>query len=55
MVKIDEAPPRWEDPSCRFLAMTLKTERNALQESSVSSDILGDLFVAFNAVVLQKL
>ncbi|CAI8614162.1 unnamed protein product [Vicia faba] len=46
---IDEAPPRWEDPSCKFLAMTLKAERNELQESSVSSDILGDLFVAFNA------
>ncbi|CAL5193625.1 unnamed protein product [Lathyrus oleraceus] len=46
---IDEAPPKWEDPSCKFLAMTLKAERNEHQESSVSSDILGDLFVAFNA------
>ncbi|KAK7334815.1 hypothetical protein VNO80_26580 [Phaseolus coccineus] len=37
----DGAPPRWEDPSCKFLAMTLKTES--------SSDISGDLFIAFNA------
>jgi isoamylase len=46
---INKAPPRWEDPSCKFLAMTLKTEQNELQESSLSSDIIGDLFIAFNA------
>lgn len=46
---INKAPPRWEDLSCKFLAMTLKTEQNELQESSASSDILGDLFIAFNA------
>nr|KYP70678.1 hypothetical protein KK1_009906 [Cajanus cajan] len=45
----DGAPPRWEDPSCRFLAMTLKPEVTELIESSVSSDISGDLFIAFNA------
>lgn len=46
----DQAPPRWEDPSCKFLAMTLKAEEREFQESSsVSSDILGDLFIAFNA------
>ncbi|XP_004493650.1 isoamylase 2, chloroplastic [Cicer arietinum] len=46
---VDNAPPRWEDPSCKFLAMNLKAEKGELQESSVSSDILGDLFIVFNA------
>jgi len=45
----DGAPPRWEDPSCKFLAMTLKSEVVEFSESSVSSDISGDLFIAFNA------
>lgn len=45
----DLAPPRWEDPSCKLLAMTLKAEKMEFQESSVSSDISGDLFIAFNA------
>ncbi|WVZ07981.1 hypothetical protein V8G54_021327 [Vigna mungo] len=45
----DGAPPRWEDPSCKFLAMTLKAEVAKFPESSVSSDISGDLFIAFNA------
>ncbi|KAL2320923.1 hypothetical protein Fmac_029892 [Flemingia macrophylla] len=43
------APPRWEDPSCKFLAMILKAEITELTENSVSSDISGDLFIAFNA------
>ncbi|KAL9321905.1 hypothetical protein ACSQ67_009958 [Phaseolus vulgaris] len=42
----DGAPLRWEDPSCKFLAMTLKTES--------SSDISGDLFIAFNAADHQE-
>ncbi|XP_061341364.1 isoamylase 2, chloroplastic [Gastrolobium bilobum] len=45
----DQAPPRWEDPSCKFLAMTLKAEKLEFPESSVSSDISGDLFIAINA------
>lgn len=45
----DLAPPKWEDPSCKFLAMTLKAEKMEFPESSVSSDISGDLFIAFNA------
>ncbi|TKY62476.1 Isoamylase 2 [Spatholobus suberectus] len=45
----DGAPPRWEDPSCKFLAMTLKAEITEFLESSVSSDTFGDLFIAFNA------
>ncbi|RDX87666.1 Isoamylase 2, chloroplastic, partial [Mucuna pruriens] len=45
----DGAPPRWEDPSCKFLAMTLKAEVTEFAESSVSSDTSGDLFIAFNA------
>ncbi|KAL9331747.1 hypothetical protein ACSQ67_001357 [Phaseolus vulgaris] len=44
----DGAPPRWEDPSCKFLAMTLKSEVAVLSESSVSSDISGDIFIALN-------
>ncbi|KAG4928022.1 hypothetical protein JHK85_054508 [Glycine max] len=45
----DGDPPRWEDPSCKFLAMILKAEVTEFLESSVSSDISGDLFIAFNA------
>ncbi|KAI4332522.1 hypothetical protein L6164_017423 [Bauhinia variegata] len=45
----DQTPPRWEDPSCKFLAMTLKTERVEVAESTESSEIFGDLFIAFNA------
>lgn len=37
----DESP-RWDDPSSKFLAMTLKPEK------SDSSGIKGDLFIAFN-------
>ncbi|KDP21497.1 hypothetical protein JCGZ_21968 [Jatropha curcas] len=33
----DQSPPRWEDPSCKFLAMTLRTKSS------------GNLFMAFNA------
>ncbi|KAJ1433039.1 Immunoglobulin-like fold [Sesbania bispinosa] len=50
----DQAPPRWEDPNCKFLAMTLKAEEMAFSESSVSSDISGDLFIAFNAADHQE-
>ncbi|KAH7863389.1 hypothetical protein Vadar_016824 [Vaccinium darrowii] len=48
----DLSPPKWEDPSCRFLAMTLKVDREgndviSTDASSVES-VDGDLFVAFN-------
>ncbi|KAF5732744.1 isoamylase 2 chloroplastic [Tripterygium wilfordii] len=42
----DQSPPKWEDPSCRFLAMTLKADK---EESELSSHSKGDVFVAFNA------
>ncbi|KAF7804774.1 isoamylase 2, chloroplastic [Senna tora] len=46
----DLAPPKWDDPPCKFLAMSLKTERVDSLVSSESSDIsAGDLFIAFNA------
>ncbi|XP_077217716.1 debranching enzyme 1 [Tasmannia lanceolata] len=41
----DQSQPNWEDPSCKFLAMTLKTEKDEEQPSSDR----GDLFIAFNA------
>ncbi|XAR58522.1 Isoamylase [Bertholletia excelsa] len=40
---IDQSPPKWEDPSSKFLAMTLKVD-----DSGISS-VNGDLFLAFNA------
>ncbi|KAJ7008453.1 hypothetical protein NC653_007199 [Populus alba x Populus x berolinensis] len=42
-------PPRWEDPSCKFLAMTLKVDKPGSGLSSESSHVEGDMFIAFNA------
>lgn len=42
----DQSPPKWDDPSSKFLAMTLKADA-VFSQTSVS-DIGGDLFVAFN-------
>ena len=44
----DQSPPRWDDPSSKFLAMTLKAENMEGQLPSESSSIKGDLFIAFN-------
>ncbi|XP_052187699.1 isoamylase 2, chloroplastic [Diospyros lotus] len=47
---IDQSPPKWEDPSSRFLAMTLKVDKDGSDSSSELSALKGgDLFVAFNA------
>ncbi|XP_054814441.1 isoamylase 2, chloroplastic-like [Prosopis cineraria] len=46
----DLSPPKWDDPSCKFLAMTLKVERGSIPVSSETSNLsAGDLFMAFNA------
>ncbi|KAI9093318.1 hypothetical protein K1719_027332 [Acacia pycnantha] len=46
----DITPPKWDDPSCKFLAMTLKVERDPLLVSSETSNLsAGDVFMAFNA------
>lgn len=45
----DDSEPRWEDPSCKFLAMTLKADEEGSQLSSESSQPSGDLFIALNA------
>jgi isoamylase len=45
----DQSPPKWEDPSCRFLAMTLRADKVESPLSSESSHQRGDLFIAFNA------
>lgn len=46
----DQALPKWEDPSCKFLAMTLKAEKLEFPENSIiCDDGSGDLFIAFNA------
>ncbi|KAJ9187671.1 hypothetical protein P3X46_003098 [Hevea brasiliensis] len=45
----DQSPPRWEDWSCKFLAMTLKSDKAESKLSSESSNTKGDLFMAFNA------
>ncbi|WOL01804.1 isoamylase 2, chloroplastic-like [Canna indica] len=41
----NQAEPQWDDPTCKILAMALKSERNP--EMSSSSN--GDLFICFNA------
>ncbi|XP_075642601.1 isoamylase 2, chloroplastic [Castanea sativa] len=47
----DQSPPKWEDPSCRFLAMTLRADEveSPLNSESSSHVRRGDLFIAFNA------
>ncbi|KAF4363972.1 hypothetical protein F8388_000555 [Cannabis sativa] len=47
----DQSPPKWEEPTCKFLAMSLKVDEEKVknQTSSSSSSSKGDLFVAFNA------
>lgn len=45
----DQSPPRWEDPSCKFLAMTLKADKVESPLRSESTHLRGDLFIAFNA------
>ncbi|KAI3423209.1 Aamy domain-containing protein, partial [Psidium guajava] len=45
----NQSPPKWEDPSCKFLSMTLKTEKAESLSSSETSHGFGDLFIAFNA------
>ncbi|XP_042517141.1 isoamylase 2, chloroplastic [Macadamia integrifolia] len=45
----DQSQPRWEDPSSKFLSMTLKVDRDNSQFSSKASHIVGDLFIAFNS------
>lgn len=42
----DQSPPKWDGPSSKFLAMTLKADAEVSQ--TLVSDIVGDLFVAFN-------
>ncbi|PHU26272.1 Isoamylase 2, chloroplastic [Capsicum chinense] len=44
---IDQSPPKWDDPSSKFLAMTLKADAEVSQ--TPVSEIGGDLFVAFNS------
>ncbi|GLU07509.1 hypothetical protein SLE2022_244650 [Rubroshorea leprosula] len=43
------SPPGWENPSCKFLAMTLKADKPESESSSEGSEVMGDLFIAFNA------
>lgn len=45
----DMSPPRWDDPSTKFLAMELKAEKKGIPGSLESSIVRGDLYVAFNA------
>ncbi|XP_021281244.1 isoamylase 2, chloroplastic [Herrania umbratica] len=45
----DQSPPRWEDPSCKLLAMTLKADKEESQLSSEASQLKGDLLIAINA------
>ncbi|KAL8540967.1 hypothetical protein ACS0TY_002298 [Phlomoides rotata] len=42
----DQSPPKWDDPSCKFVAVTLKGDPVII---SGSPNMHGDLFVAFNS------
>lgn len=42
----DQLPPKWDDTSCKFLAVTLKTDPIII---SGSPNMHGNLFVAFNS------
>ncbi|RAL54371.1 hypothetical protein DM860_001499 [Cuscuta australis] len=44
----DQSLPRWNDPSNKFLAMTLKVRAEEVDESSSARDKPGHLFAAFN-------
>lgn len=44
----NQAPPMWEDPTCKFLAMMLKADASQTELSSESSRINGDIYIAFN-------
>ncbi|XVF21818.1 hypothetical protein REPUB_Repub12eG0122600 [Reevesia pubescens] len=44
-----QSPPVWEDPSCKFLAMTLKADKAESLLSSEASQLKGDLYIAINA------
>ncbi|KAM1646602.1 isoamylase 2, chloroplastic-like [Malus sylvestris] len=51
----DQSSPKWEDPSCKFLAMKLKPdEEEATEPGDVSPPIWGDLFVAFSAAARSE-
>ncbi|XP_059660525.1 isoamylase 2, chloroplastic [Cornus florida] len=45
----DQSPPRWDDPSSRFLSMTLKADKEESKLDADSSHLSGDLFIAVNA------
>lgn len=45
----DQSSPTWDDPTSKFLAMTLKANEVETQLSSKSSHTMGHLFIAFNA------
>ncbi|XP_026453931.1 isoamylase 2, chloroplastic-like [Papaver somniferum] len=44
-----QTQPRWEDPSSKFLALTVKANEDITNSSVESSHKAGDLFIAFNA------
>ncbi|KAL0910704.1 hypothetical protein M5K25_018785 [Dendrobium thyrsiflorum] len=45
------SPPKWEDPSCKFLAMKLKAEKDVKSGNSYN----GDLFITINASDIPEL
>lgn len=53
----DQSPPRWEDPTCKFLAMRLKVDEDEDEDDNVGSQTTsgkGNLFIAFNAADLSE-
>lgn len=50
----DQSPPRWEDPTCKFLAMRLRVDRDEDKAENQTTSGKGDLFIAFNAADLSE-
>ncbi|MQL84426.1 hypothetical protein Taro_016941 [Colocasia esculenta] len=46
----DQSEPKWDDPTCKFLALTLKAEKKSDSESSNK----GDIYIVFNASDVQS-
>uniref|UniRef100_A0A7N0RCA7 Isoamylase 1-3-like C-terminal domain-containing protein n=1 Tax=Kalanchoe fedtschenkoi TaxID=63787 RepID=A0A7N0RCA7_KALFE len=43
-----QSSPKWDDPTCKFLAVTLKADEET-ELGSEASAVKDDLFLAFNA------
>ncbi|CAM8971278.1 unnamed protein product [Rhodiola kirilowii] len=45
----DQCSPKWDNPTSKFLAVTLRADVEETEPGSEASSVKGDLFLAFNA------